>query len=424
MKRFLQAVIIILLALIAIIYWSLSSTDKTFEKSTLINFDNVETINFKAYDSVLVAASQLYQPNLVKEIIQGSQYRAEWSTPVKVPVLFLDTLFGGVTILKEGGGNQTHSLKLKAKNTGIIYTLRSINKDPEPLIPEFAKTLGIENIVVDGISAQHPYGALLAAKLSHEAEVLHTNPKVYFLPKQKKLEDFNDKFGNRLFLLEFETEGDINYTNLKNIESIIEAKDLQELKQTLKDSLLIDKKALIRARLFDFLIGDWDRHTKQWGFAIQKTKLNYIAYPIAGDRDNAFFSTDGLIPSILSNENVVPELRSFEKDIDYIEGLVYPFDRYFLINTPETFFTAEAKALQNLLTNDVIDASLEVWQNNISALSGIEITNKIKNRRDDLLEYAIKFKEEIDKQGMVKSPLKGSEDLELDGLEGCFDCLN
>nr|WP_321225744.1 hypothetical protein [uncultured Psychroserpens sp.] len=422
MKRFFYVILISLLLLVAVVYWSLSSTDKTFERNRVLNFNDIQAVNFRDYDSVLVAASELYEPNFVKEFIQGSQYRDVWATPVKVPVLFLDTLFGGVTILKEGGGKQTHSLKLKAKN-GIEYTLRSVNKDPEPLIPEFANTLGLENIVVDGISAQHPYAAILVAELAQSVNVLHTNPKLVFLPKQEKLENYNDKFGNRLFLLEYETEGDINWTSYENIDQLVDTKDLQELKKTLKDSLTIDKRALIRARLFDFLIGDWDRHTKQWGFALQKTDIHYVAIPIAGDRDNAFFNTDGLIPSILSNKNVVPELRPFENDIEFIEGLIYPFDRYFLINTPETLFSSEAKALQNLLTDDVIDASLEVWPVEISVLNGKEITDKIKSRRDDLLDYALKFKIEIDKQGIVNENLKGSEDLNLPkNLMNCFEC--
>lgn len=420
-KVFIYLTIVIVVFLI-LLYWSLSSTDKTFQKSELINIDNVDKISFKDYDSVWVAASSLYKADVIKTIMQGEQYRREWSTAIKVPVLYLDTLFGGVTILEEGGGKQTHSLKLKAIN-GTIYTLRSINKDPKPLIPDFASTLGLENIIVDGISAQHPYGALYAAKLSEAAHILHTNPKVVFLPKQKLLDEFNNKFGNRLFLLEYETEGEVNWTNLEHVINLIDTEKLQELKQDLSDSLIIDKSTLIRARLFDFLIGDWDRHTKQWGWAIQKQNKTYNAIPIAGDRDNAFFDTDGFLPSIITNEHVVPELRPFEDDIDFIEGLVYPFDRYFLVNSSEELFITEAKALQNLLTDEVIDNALEIWPKEIKNLGGNEIARKIKSRRNDILIYAKRFKSEIDKQGVLSEPLKGSENLILDSnLSKCFDC--
>ncbi|WP_246067718.1 hypothetical protein [Changchengzhania lutea] len=400
----------------------MSSTSKTFETSKLVNFENINAIDFKKHDSVLISASTLYLADDIKIMMQGEQYRAAWSAPVKVPILFLDTLFGGVKILKEGGGKQTHSLKIEAPN-GIIYTLRSINKDPKPLIPDFAKTLGLENIVVDGVSAQHPYGAILAAELQEVAQILHTHPQAVFLPKQKKLGQYNDKYGNRLFLLEYEPEGDINWTTLKNIYKLLDTEDLQELKKKHPQKVHINERALVRARLFDLVIGDWDRHTKQWGWAVQKKDSNYVAFPIAADRDNAFFHTDGIIPSIISNENVVPELRSFTKDIDFMEGLVYPFDRYFLIHTPESVFVEEAKSLQHVLFDEVIDETLYVWPENIIDLDGKTITDKIKSRRDDLVEYAQTFKKIIDKKGVLEEALKGSKGLELnDGLSKCFEC--
>ncbi|MGB2686226.1 MAG: hypothetical protein WBC43_14515, partial [Olleya sp.] len=121
----------ILVLFIGMVYWSTSSTDQTFKTSQLVNIDNVNAINFHDLDSVLVAASALYKADEIKILFQGEQYRAAWATPIKAPVLFLDTLFGGVTITKEGGGKQTHSLKLETKE-GVELTLRGINKDPKP----------------------------------------------------------------------------------------------------------------------------------------------------------------------------------------------------------------------------------------------------------------------------------------------------
>lgn len=423
MKKIVVFLLLIIVLFFALLYWSLSSTSKAYSTCNIIDLESVNTYDFKKHDSVLLSASTLYLANDVKTLMQGEQYRKAWSTPVKMPIVFLDTLFGGVNIIEEGGGKQTHSLKLKAKN-GVIYTLRSINKDPQALIPDFAKTLGLENIVVDGISAQHPYGALLASELANNAQVLNTHPKAVFVPKQKTLGSFNEKFGNRIFLLEYETEGDINWTHLKNIENLLDTDDLQELKLKYPDKVSVDKNALVRARLFDLIIGDWDRHTKQWGWAVQKQGENYVAFPIAGDRDNAFFNTDGIIPSIMSNEHIVPELRPFTEDINFLPGLVYPFDRYFLFNTPEAIFVEEAKALQQLLSDEIIDNSLKIWPKSITDIDGITITDKIKKRRNDIIKYAIEFKKIIDQKGIVEEPLKGSEDLNLDvSLSHCFECI-
>lgn len=422
MKKAILIVSIVILLFLALLYWSLSSTAKVFETPKIVGVDDISNVNFKDYDSIYIKASTLYKADEIKKIMQGEQYRKAWSTSVKVPIVFLDTLNGGMKIIKEGGGKQTHSLKLESRK-GIRYTLRGINKDPKALIPEYAKTFGLENIIVDGISAQHPYAAVVVAELANQANILHTSPEIFFVPKQKALDKYNEKYGNRLFLLEYETESKVNWTNYKNVSEILETEELQELKKELKEKLSIDKKELIRVRLFDLLIGDWDRHSKQWGWAIEKIEGNYLAHPIAGDRDNAFFNVDGIIPTLMSNEYVVPELRPFTKEINFLPGLVYPFDRYFLYNTEEELFIDEAKKLQELLNDEVIYKSLKKWPKEIYDLDGESIALKIINRRKELIDYAIGFKKIIDKKGFLQEPLKGSEDLNLEtSLSKCFEC--
>ena len=423
-KRIIVVTLLVVIAVfIFLLYWSVGSTDKIHTRAIIYNVDDMETTNFRDYDSVELVPSDLYRADEIKKLFQGEQYRAAWSTKITVPIVFLDTLKGGMTILKEGGGKQTHSLKLKGADS-ITYTLRSVNKDAEKLIPEFLKTLNLENVIVDGISAQHPFAAILVAELAEKANVMHTSPQMVFVPKQDELKQFNEAYGNRLYLLEYETESDINYTKYNNIVEIVETEDLQEMKLDLKDSLSVDQPSLVRSRLFDMLIGDWDRHTKQWGWAIQKKDNGYKAIPIAGDRDNAFFHIEGIIPLILSNKEVVKELRPFDEDIDYMEGYVYPFDRYFLLNTSKETFVQEAEALQTMLTDVALEESLNVWPKIIRDLDADNILKNIKSRRNDLKDYAIKFYDIIQKQGKVTEPLKGSEDISLPkDLLSCFECL-
>jgi hypothetical protein len=70
--------------------------------------------------------------------------------------------------------------------------------------------------------------------------------------------------GTGFFLLEYETEGEENWTSYDNVREILDTDDLQELKAEVGKKLKIDRNSLVRARLFDLLIGDWDRHAKQW----------------------------------------------------------------------------------------------------------------------------------------------------------------
>ena len=421
-KKIILLFSLLILVFIAITYWSLSSTTKTFSTCEIIGIDDVENINFKDFDSVLVAASSLYKANEIKSLMQGEQYRKVWSTPIKVPILFLDTLMGNVHILEEGGGHQTHSLKLETADKTLL-TLRSVTKDPSPLIPKVAETLGLENIVVDGISAQHPYAALVVSELSSRAHILSTRPKLVFMPKQEMLKSYNEKFGNRLFLLEYETEGNAKWLGEKNIDSLIDTDNLQELKIKDKSKVAIDDRALVRARLFDLLIGDWDRHSKQWGWAVKNIHDSIIAIPLPCDRDNAFFNLEGVLPTIIANNSLLPEVQSFEKEIDFLKGLVSPFDIYFMRDIPEEIFKEEAIQLQQLLSDEAIDASFAVWPKSIFELNGEELITKIKTRRGDLIDYAIEFHENILNSEKLEKPLKGSEDLELTKAQlACFDC--
>ena len=424
MKKVIFIVVILLLGFFGLLYWSVSSTDKKFDTCVIEDFEDLEKTNFKDHDSVVIAPSSLYEGDILKEFMQGKNYRKTWATKVKVPIVFLDTLLGGMEVVKKGGGKQTHSLKLKSKN-GVMYSLRSVTKDPKKLIPEVAEDLGLENIIVDGISAQHPYGAILAASLADQAGILHTHPKMYFVPKQTALGKYNKKFGNRLYLLEYETESDKNWTDFENVRDIIETKDLQELKMKEAEKVSIDKDALIKVRLFDLLIGDWDRHAEQWGWIMIEQNDELIGVPLAGDRDNAFFSLSGVIPSILTSKNIEPLVRPFEKDIDYLPGLVYPFDRYFLLNTPQQNFIDQAKILQKELSDEAIEKSFEAWPDQISDLDKREIQDKIVSRRDKLQEYARSFHQIIQDKGELTEALKGSEKLELSkDLLACFDCKN
>ena len=87
MKRIVYFFIFLLIIALGLLYWSTSSTDQVFKKSELINIKNINSVDFKTKDSVLVAASDLYQADEVKKLMQGEQYRKAWSTPVKVPVI-------------------------------------------------------------------------------------------------------------------------------------------------------------------------------------------------------------------------------------------------------------------------------------------------------------------------------------------------
>ncbi len=155
MKKFIALLLGIIAIVVLVIYLSLCSSPEKAATNIIVDVSNINTINFKEQDLVTIAVTNMFEGNALKNMLQGEHYRKEWEIPIKVPIVFLDTLNGGLSIIKKGGGHQTQSLRLQNPQ-GIHYTLRSVAKNPEPLISDLVKQLGLENIVIDGISAHIP----------------------------------------------------------------------------------------------------------------------------------------------------------------------------------------------------------------------------------------------------------------------------
>jgi len=84
------------------------------------------------------------------------------------------------------------------------------------------------------------------------------------------LGEFNDEYGDELYIIEERVES--RHSDLESFgkpHKILSTNDvLQEIHKTGRE--IVDESSYIRARLFDMLIGDWDRHEDQWRWALYK----------------------------------------------------------------------------------------------------------------------------------------------------------
>ena len=336
----------------------------------------------------------------------GKTYRNEWGTEVEVPVLLLDRTEGGLSPVQQGGGFQTKSLRLENPD-GRQWVLRTIDKDVTKVVPAPLRKSFAQKLIQDGISAAHPYAALAIPRLAEAAGVYHANPKYIWLPKQKALGDFNNEYAERLYLFEERPggnmEGHQNYGGAK--ESINTPELIAKLKKNHKHT--VDSEHVLRSRLFDLLIGDWDRHDDQWRWGVYddperpNSKL-YRAIP--RDRDQAFFKNDGFLNYLASRPFFNPQLRKFDSDYNKVSGLAFNarhFDRHFLSQLNEADFIRIAQEVQASMTDEVISGAFADWPQEIYDLSGAEITAKLKQRRNDLVNYTKQFYDYLTKEVMV-----------------------
>ncbi|MFK7808206.1 MAG: hypothetical protein AB8F74_10440 [Saprospiraceae bacterium] len=383
---------------------SCSRMDGFPDSTVLETLDNPEAPNS---DSVTVITTTRYDAGPIKRIFQGWNYRKAWSTPISVPVIALSTYKGGLLPIKKGGGKQTLSMDLQGAN-GVVYTLRSVTKNPESLIPNYAKRLKIEDLAMDAISAQHPYGAVIAAALADAVEIPHTKPQIVYLPAQEELGEFNEEFKNRLYLLEYEPEGSAAWSDMDNVVGLVDTEDV-EIELEKNPNAKIDADALVRVRLFDLMIGDWDRHAKQWGWFAIEEKNNQVTFvPLPTDRDNAFYNPNGVVPWILTRPYIISNLRPFRKQVDHMPSMIKPFDRVFLLDIPLSKFEAIAAQLKENLTDEEIDKAFRSLPTAFLNKDTDKMKKRLKARRENLVSIARSFKKCIDKQGEVKKPLKGS----------------
>ncbi|OQP46871.1 hypothetical protein A4H97_04945 [Niastella yeongjuensis] len=340
-----------------------------------------------------MAAGSAYSRPSFYRWLWGSNHRTEWATPIRVPVLYLDTAFGGLIPYKNGGGNESKSLRLQTKE-GKEYTLRSINKSRKDVIPPQVRGTFVEDIVNDGISMSHPYGAFAVSNMMQHAGIYHALPTLVYLPQQKALDSFNFRYGNDLYLLEEKPEGDWHEAdNLGNFKSFISTDELLTLSEH-DNSYIIDQHAFARARLFDMLIGDWLRHEGNWSWGETPTPNGILLKPVPRDRDQAFFYHDGVLINLVIKGGGLSFMQHFgykEKDVAILNTSARHMDRYFTNALTLTDWLYEADALQKALTNSVIEQSVAQLPPEIFATKGQELIDKLKSRRDQIPGFAKQY---------------------------------
>jgi hypothetical protein len=352
----------------------------------------------KAQDSLRTAVNTTYnEGGNGKRFWLGQHYRKDWAAAVNFPVLNIDTAAGGLTPLKPGGGQQTRSLRLLGAN-GKEYVLRSVNKDPSATLPPGLVGTFADDILQDQISSANPYAPLVVASLAETAGIPHIKPQLVYVPQSKRLGGFEKEFAGTICLFEErpdETNSDKLFQKLNN-----------------NPYHRVDNHAYLKARLFDMWIGDWDRHEDQWLWAAEKKDGLTIYQPIPRDRDQAFPKLDGLIPWLGARKWAVRKTQSFDytiRDIDGLNMAGHYLDRNFTNALALADWLMIAHQLQLRLTDSAIAEAVNQLPQPIFVLSGEEIIQKLKRRRDDLYRYAAEYyafaNKEVDITGSKKKEI-------------------
>lgn len=354
-----------------------------------------EPYDFVSSGSAVVVPAARYAAGPIKRWFFGTYYRDIWTTPIEVPVIDLEKTAGGLTPLDRGGGNQTSTLHLKGGD-GHYYDLRSVDKSVRRSLPEKYHGTLIEHILQDQISSLNPVGAQLVPPLARAAGILHPAPTLVLIPDDLRLGEFREEFGGMLAL--FERDADESQADAARFgfsHNIIGSEKLLE-KLRENSANRIDERSFVRARLFDMLIGDWDRHEGQWRWAEFESDGGIRFVPVPVDRDGALSKFDGLLMWLarLTGKMFIRRMTNFGEEIPDVFALNwqgYRFDRRLATSLTRDDWAAIADSLAQSLSDEVIDHVVGSWPAPVYKRIGAFTARSLKSRRDLLPSVASRY---------------------------------
>lgn len=375
----------------------------------------VETFEFLGEESFPeTVVSQIYPDELTQKgklynFLFGKYYRKYYSTPVKVPTLNLKNFDPSIVPLKSGGGNQSYSLRL-VNSEGKEYVMRGLRKSATRFIQNLAfKDQYVENefrgtfteeFLLDFYTSSHPYLPFTISELASPLGIYHTQPKLYYIPKQSTLSTYNQTYGDQLYMLEERPMK--KFTDAENFgfpdDIVSTSKMLSKLQSSEKHQ--IDEASYIRARLFDMLIGDWDRHQDQWRWSVFKEDDRTIYRPIPRDRDQAFPKYDGFLIKLIMRIPALRHMQNFSETIRNVKWFnmeSYPLDLALTQSAQLEDWLKQAEFIEQNLTDEIIDNSFQNIPNEVNDEEIEQIKSLLKIRKKHLKSFAEEYYKVLNK---------------------------
>ena len=375
------------------------------------------TNEFPAYVNASVYEPEEVEKSGFYKGVWGERYSKYYATKIKAKTVDLDTLYGGLTPIKKGGGNQSRSLRLQHAD-GRQFVMRALKKSAERYLQAMAfqeqyiigkfEDTPVEEILEYFYTGSHPYAPFTIGAISDAVGIYHTNPRLFYIPKQKALKGYVDEFGDELYMIEEHTSEGHDIASFGYAKKIESTNDLIE-KLRKDEEYELDATAYVRARLFDIMIGDWDRHVDQWRWAQFKgEKGKKIFKPIPRDRDQPFsIMGDGALMKFASR--TVPSLQLFEgfrEEIRSVKGFTsspktFALDMALLSETTLDIWMEEAKFLQDNIDEQIIDNAFLEFPEEVRDETVATIKKTLLARKSNLQHTAIEYFKILNKYSVV-----------------------
>ncbi|MBF9238862.1 hypothetical protein I2I05_15775 [Hymenobacter sp. BT683] len=357
-------------------------------------------------DSVhgVTAGRQYARHGRLYHALIGRHYRSTWAAPIAAPVLRLATAQpGGLRPGKVGGGFNSTSLNLSTP-TGQGYVLRTVDKDPIRATPKLLQGTFLVNVLRDNVSSTNPYASLVVPPFAQALGVARAQPSLYYVRPDDAFfqTDSLRLFRGQLAYLEEKyavappSSGAGNPASSTTAFTGVFASPNQRM----------DQAALLRARLLDGWLGDWDRHAGQWNWLVRTQPNAGFAsiLPLPKDRDMVFYRLDDGVLGWLIGHLAIRHWTTFRPRYPNIAHLMSNgkyLDERSLNQLSRADFEAAARAMQQKLPDSLIGRAVRRMPAAAFALEGPGIISALQARRAALPAFAAAYYRQLAQHVLV-----------------------
>lgn len=384
-----------------------------FQKEIISKPRKIDVSRFQVSTSqdtlVPIFTQDSIQEALFFKTVWGSKYKNSYSEPVRSKIASLDTLYGGLKVMRRVKQEGYHVLLLQDKN-GKEYRMRALGKNAFNIVPK-SITESTEHAEIgkskikepklrgqsrDFYTASHAYGVLAIPKMAQAISVLYTKPELFYVPKQMVLGKYNEDFGDQLYLISGDNFEENREEDFYNYPSDVETTDDILIKLRKTGEVLLDEENYIKSRLFDMLIGNWHNGNNhfRWVEYYNENKERLLA-PLPKHRDNAFSSYEGNILDITNSiftgtlENHIYDAAF--TDLKWFNEEAIILDRALIQKSGRNQWKFLAEKIQEELTEQVIEAAFADVPEEVRNESLDEIKENLKKRKQNLTEIADRY---------------------------------
>lgn len=381
---------------------------KNYDLSTIPNIP----VSIKTKETAIYKQDTINEALFFKTV-WGKKYKDVYATNVEANIGMLDSIFGGVSVVGKSGDLNYKALRLRDRD-GNEYTMRALKKNALDLVTKIPVTTEPQSDEVDVTeetdeklkfqdnfdsnfyTASHPYAVMTIPIMADAINIFNTEPKLFYIPKQPELGNYNDEFGDALYYVSIEPNKTSEGLETFEYPDDVETTDDILIKLRTRGDIAIDEENYIKSRLFDMLIGDWDRESDHWRWAeyYNRDSLN-VFVPIPRNRNEAFSSFEGSLLGVAKTifgsnrerrvySDNIQDVRYFNK-----EGII--LDRAILKRSGRSQWTFLAEEIQKKITDSVINNAFSVVPPEVQDETLQEIKETLKARRENLVEIAERY---------------------------------